>query len=77
LYPHPSAPPRYVTWREKRAKAVRGKYDGSISTLVFFLTWFPTYLATERHMGWVGCVALIGAMSYIFILGDVHRLEID
>jgi hypothetical protein len=56
---------------------VRGKYDGSISTLVFFLTWFPTYLATERHMGWVGCVALIGAMSYIFILGDVHRLEID
>jgi ACS family D-galactonate transporter-like MFS transporter len=23
------------------------------STLVFFLTWFPTYLATERHMSWV------------------------
>lgn len=23
------------------------------STLVFFLTWFPTYLATERHMGWL------------------------
>jgi MFS transporter, ACS family, D-galactonate transporter len=22
-------------------------------TLVFFLTWFPTYLATERHMGWI------------------------
>jgi len=20
---------------------------------VFFLTWFPTYLATERHMGWI------------------------
>jgi ACS family D-galactonate transporter-like MFS transporter len=20
---------------------------------VFFLTWFPTYLATERHMGWL------------------------
>jgi MFS transporter, ACS family, D-galactonate transporter len=25
----------------------------SNATLVFFLTWFPTYLATERHMGWV------------------------
>lgn len=23
------------------------------STLVFFLTWFPTYLATERHMDWM------------------------
>jgi MFS transporter, ACS family, D-galactonate transporter len=25
----------------------------SNSTLVFFLTWFPTYLATERQMGWL------------------------
>ncbi|NPT40697.1 MFS transporter [Paraburkholderia sp. 1N] len=25
----------------------------SNSTLVFFLTWFPTYLATERHMAWL------------------------
>ncbi len=25
----------------------------SNSTLVFFLTWFPSYLATERHMPWV------------------------
>jgi ACS family D-galactonate transporter-like MFS transporter len=25
----------------------------SNSTLVFFLTWFPTYLATERHMTWI------------------------
>ena len=25
----------------------------SNSTLVFFLTWFPTYLATERHMSWL------------------------
>jgi len=23
------------------------------STFVFFLTWFPTYLATERHMDWI------------------------
>jgi ACS family D-galactonate transporter-like MFS transporter len=25
----------------------------SNSTLVFFLTWFPTYLAQERGMGWI------------------------
>jgi ACS family D-galactonate transporter-like MFS transporter len=33
----------------------------SNSTLVFFLTWFPTYLATERHMAWlkVGFVAIL------------------
>ena len=33
----------------------------SNSTLVFFLTWFPSYLATERHMGWlqVGFAAVV------------------
>lgn len=29
-----------------------GQFAGN-STLVFFLTWFPTYLATEREMGWL------------------------
>jgi ACS family D-galactonate transporter-like MFS transporter len=29
-----------------------GQFGGN-STLVFFLTWFPTYLATERHMSWI------------------------
>ena len=29
-----------------------GQFAGN-STLVFFLTWFPTYLATERHMDWI------------------------
>ncbi|MFM0117277.1 MFS transporter [Paraburkholderia sp. RL18-101-BIB-B] len=29
-----------------------GQFAGN-STLVFFLTWFPTYLATERHMAWL------------------------
>lgn len=29
-----------------------GQFAGN-STLVFFLTWFPTYLDTERHMGWL------------------------
>ncbi|UYY77827.1 MFS transporter [Sphingomonas sp. R1] len=29
-----------------------GQFAGN-STLVFFLTWFPTYLANERHMDWL------------------------
>ena len=29
-----------------------GQFAGNC-TLVFFLTWFPTYLATERHMGFI------------------------
>ena len=29
-----------------------GQFAGN-STLVSFLTWFPTYLATERHMAWL------------------------
>lgn len=29
-----------------------GQFAGN-STLVFFLTWFPTYLATERQMEWI------------------------
>jgi ACS family D-galactonate transporter-like MFS transporter len=99
---------------------------------VFFLTWFPPYLATERHifaqgmaaLGWtlvsdiapqgvhgvtggifnlaanpagivtppavgviviatgslvgthafIGGIALIGALSYIFIVGDIKRI---
>lgn len=32
--------------------ACLGQFGGN-STLVFFLTWFPTYLATERHMSWI------------------------
>jgi MFS transporter, ACS family, D-galactonate transporter len=29
-----------------------GQFAGNV-TLVFFLTWFPTYLVTARHMGWL------------------------
>lgn len=29
-----------------------GQFAGN-STLVFFLTWFPSYLATERQMDWI------------------------
>jgi MFS transporter, ACS family, D-galactonate transporter len=32
--------------------ATIGQFGGN-STLVFFLTWFPTYLANERHMDWM------------------------
>ncbi len=37
-----------------------GQFAGN-STLVFFLTWFPTYLAVERHMDWlkIGFVAIL------------------
>jgi ACS family D-galactonate transporter-like MFS transporter len=34
------------------------------STFVFFLTWFPTYLATERHLDWIG-VGVFTALPYI------------
>jgi len=29
-----------------------GQFGGN-STLVFFLTWFPTYVANERHIPWI------------------------
>ena len=29
-----------------------GQFGGN-TTLVFFLTWFPTYLAVDRHMDWI------------------------
>jgi ACS family D-galactonate transporter-like MFS transporter len=41
-----------------------GQFAGN-STLVFFLTWFPTYLATERQMAWlkVGIYAVLPFIS--------------
>jgi len=36
----------------------------SNSTLVFFLTWFPTYLATERHMAWLK-VGLFAVLPFV------------
>jgi ACS family D-galactonate transporter-like MFS transporter len=48
------------SWRNVRALLGRrqilgasiGQFCGN-STLVFFLTWFPSYLATERGMDWI------------------------
>jgi len=34
------------------------------STFVFFLTWFPTYLASARHMGWIK-VGFFTSLPYI------------
>lgn len=40
-----------------------GQFAGN-STLVFFLTWFPTYLATERQMEWLQ-VGFYAVLPYI------------
>jgi MFS transporter, ACS family, D-galactonate transporter len=51
-----------------------GQFAGN-STLVFFLTWFPTYLATERQMEWlkVGFYAVLPfiAASVGVVMGGV------
>jgi ACS family D-galactonate transporter-like MFS transporter len=43
--------------------AAIGQFAGN-STLVFFLTWFPSYLATERHMEWLK-VGFFAVMPYM------------
>jgi ACS family D-galactonate transporter-like MFS transporter len=55
-----SARPAHFTWINVRFLLSRRQILGasigqfaSNCTLVFFLTWFPTYLATERHMQWI------------------------
>ena len=45
-----------VAWRLLSKRQILGASIGQFagnSTLVFFLTWFPTYLATEREMEWI------------------------
>ncbi len=45
-----------LAWKIIRKRQILGASIGQFcgnSTLVFFLTWFPTYLATERHMDWL------------------------
>ena len=43
--------------------AAIGQFAGN-STLVFFLTWFPSYLASERHMEWLK-VGIFAVMPYM------------
>lgn len=47
--------------------ATIGHFSGN-TVMVFFLTWFPTYLATERHMGWikVGFFAIMPFLAAAF-----------
>src|SRR6185369_18042521 len=55
-----AAPAATVSWKQIRQLlryrqvwgASIGQFGGN-TTLVFFLTWFPTYLAKERHMDWM------------------------
>jgi ACS family D-galactonate transporter-like MFS transporter len=50
-----------------RARQVLGASIGQFcgnSTLVFFLTWFPSYLATERGMDWIRS-GLAASLPYI------------
>ena len=45
-----------LAWKLLQRRQVLGASIGQFagnSTLVFFLTWFPTYLATERQMEWL------------------------
>ncbi len=53
---------RLLSYRQVWGAGI-GQFAGN-STLVFFLTWFPTYLATERHMGWVK-VGFFAVMPFI------------
>lgn len=43
---------RALMGRRQILGAAIGQFCGN-STLVFFLTWFPSYLATERGMDWI------------------------
>jgi ACS family D-galactonate transporter-like MFS transporter len=48
-------------------KQLVGLYIGQfaiMSTLVFFLTWFPTYLADEKHMTFIK-VGMVASIPYI------------
>jgi ACS family D-galactonate transporter-like MFS transporter len=46
---------RHILWLLKQRQILGASIGqfASNSTLVFFLTWFPTYLATERQMAWI------------------------
>lgn len=58
-----------------------GQFAGN-STLVFFLTWFPTYLAVERNMEWIkvgfyAVLPFIAASAGVVIGGVVSDLIIQ
>ncbi|MFB3854710.1 MAG: MFS transporter [Vicinamibacterales bacterium] len=55
-----------LSYRQVWGAAI-GQFGGN-STLVFFLTWFPSYLATERQMAWlkVGFFAIMPFLAAAF-----------
>jgi ACS family D-galactonate transporter-like MFS transporter len=65
---------RFLLGKRQILGASIGQFAGN-STLVFFLTWFPTYLATERQMAWlkVGFFAVLPfiAASVGVVVGGV------
>jgi ACS family D-galactonate transporter-like MFS transporter len=65
---------RFLLSKRQIVGASIGQFAGN-STLVFFLTWFPTYLATERQMAWlkVGFFAVLPfiAASVGVVVGGV------
>jgi ACS family D-galactonate transporter-like MFS transporter len=66
---------RFLMSQRQIVGASIGQFAGN-STMVFFLTWFPTYLATERHMAWlkVGFYAVlpfIAASAGVIVGGQV------
>jgi ACS family D-galactonate transporter-like MFS transporter len=65
---------RFLLSQRQILGASIGQFAGN-STLVFFLTWFPTYLATERQMAWlkVGFFAVLPfiAASIGVVVGGV------
>lgn len=82
------AEPQPFAWRNVRRLlsqrqilgASIGQFCGN-ATLVFFLTWFPTYLATERGMDWLksGTFAVlpyIAASAGVLLGGQVSDMLI-
>jgi len=69
---------KHISWL-LRKRQIYGASIGPFatnSTLVFFLTWFPTYLATERQMDWlhVGFYAVmpfIAASIGVLVAGQI------
>ena len=54
---------RFLLRQRQVLGASIGQFAGN-STLVFFLTWFPTYLAIERQMEWIG-VGFYAMLPYV------------
>ena len=47
-----------------RSIALCAAQFAAYSTFIFFLTWFPTYLATVRHMAWIK-MGFLASLPYV------------